>query len=214
MDYSAREMSSVMSMEPSRDEIKQWLAGILERTGETPSALARRAGLATTTLTRFLSDPHAPMLGLRSIAKIAHVAGVTPLGVPAGGEPVAGPRKPEAEHFRESQADPAMQKAIAALIGARSDVEPWISRSDILEHAGVLPGDVLIVDTSASPAPGDIVRATLKDWKEAATETVFRLYEPPYLMAATLSPRRRKPLLIEHDRVQITGVVQHLVRKL
>lgn len=200
-------------MEPSRDEIKHWLQAILARTGETPSALARRAGLATTTLTRFLSDPHAPMLGLRSIAKIAHVAGVAPIGVPSPGAPPPGVPAPEAEPCRDHEADPVMQACIAALIGARSNLEPWVSRSDLLVAAGVLPGDILIVDAAARPAPGDIVHATLTRWQQTRAEVVVRLYEPPYLVPAAIDPRRRKPLLIDHDGVHITGPVRYVLRQ-
>lgn len=202
-----------MSMEPSRDEIKDWLNAILERTGETPSALARRAGLATTTLTRFLSDPHAPMLGLRSIAKITHVTGVPLSGVPLTGEPPPGMPAAEAEPFRVDQADEAMRNAIAALISTRTGMEAWVVQNNALELAGVLKGDVLIVDTRSPPASGDIVRVELRPGKQAAAETAFRLWQPPYLMPATIDRRRSKPLLVDHETVQITGRMQYLFRK-
>lgn len=200
-----------MSMEPSREEIKQWLQAILARTGETPSALARRAGLATTTLTRFMNDPDAPMLGLRSIAKIAEAAGAGPVGVPVTGVAPLTVPPPEAAPYHDTGADPVMHNGIAAMIRAQNDLEPWISQSEMLAAAGVLPGDVLLVDPAARPATGDIVRATLTAWQQ--TEIVFRLYEPPYLLPAALDPRRRKPLLIDQDRVRITGTVRYVLRR-
>jgi len=43
-------------------------------------------------------------------------------------------------------------------------------------------------------------------------DTVFRIYEPPYLIAATTLSHYRRPLLVDNDRVTITGVVTDLIR--
>lgn len=56
---------------------RRWLQGILTQTGDTPSELARRSGLSTTTLTRFLnSEDHSYTLSARSISKIVEMTGV------------------------------------------------------------------------------------------------------------------------------------------
>jgi|HigsolmetaAR201D_1030396.scaffolds.fasta_scaffold00345_18 transcriptional regulator with XRE-family HTH domain len=198
-------------MEPSRQEIKAWLQSILDQTGETPSALARRAGLATTTLTRFLNDPDAPMLGLRSIMKIAEAVGSSPHGaLPIGSPPEPLPTS-EAEPYREDADKTELRQAVAALV-RELKLEPWTLHTDLLAAAGTLPGDILLVDPDREPLPGDIVRATLTTWSKKE-EVIFRLYEQPYLLPAALDPRRRTPLLIEPDRVQITGTVRFVLRR-
>lgn len=69
--------------EPNREEIRAWLRGALKKLEETPTGLARRAGVAQSTLTRFLNSDEAPMLGLRTITKIAHAADINPIGMPS-----------------------------------------------------------------------------------------------------------------------------------
>lgn len=205
------------AMEPTRDEIIAWLQAILARTGETPSALARRAGLATTTLTRFLNDPDADMLGLRSIAKIAHVAGAVPIGAPMPGAPrsmglAEGDALPYADYPQKSASEPA----VAALIAGRNAVDPWVLRSAALAAVGYLAGDILIVELNRLPAAGNVVCAQVYNWAARTAETVFRLYEPPFLVAQPIDPALaaslRRPLVVDNDRVVIRGVVTASLR--
>lgn len=65
-----------------RDELRGWITAILNRTGWTATELARQAGLAGSTLTRFMAEPDAPILSGRTQSKIRAVAtahGVGPL---------------------------------------------------------------------------------------------------------------------------------------
>jgi hypothetical protein len=205
--------------EPSKEELRTWLSDVLARTGETPSGLARRAGLATTTLTRFLNDPDANMLGMRSVAKIAHVAGIQPAGVPrlaASNGPARGMAEDEAAPYvAEAVGDPTT-RAIEALIAGRNATDPWVLRTRALEAAGYLPGDIVIVDLNRPPQARDIVCAQDYRWNEGKAETVFRIYEPPYLVAAChdleLQEKLRRPLVVDNDRVIIKGVVTDLLR--
>jgi len=204
-------------MESSREQVRAWLEDVLRQTGETPSALARRAGLATTTLTRFLTEEgEQRMLGLRSIAKIAHAANVAPLGVPgvkSTAGPVPGFAEQEAAPYRLKPEQPsALDQAVTALIGGRSAADPWVLKSRALELAGYLPGDILILDLNAVPERQKVVCAQVYRWEERRAETVFRIYEPPYLVAASNDPAFRKPLLVDNDRVIIKGVVTHSLR--
>lgn len=195
-------------MEPTRDDLKAWLQRALDKTGETPSGLARRAGLATTTLTRFLNDPAAPMLQLRSVAKIAHVA-----QLPAIGLPVTTPPHGMAESEGVPLGDAGgLAAAIANLIGARNAADPWTLRTHALEDAGYMPGDIVIVDLNATPQPGCAVCAQIYRWNESKADTIFRLYEPPYLVAASRDPALRKPWLVDNNQVVIKGVVTESLR--
>lgn len=202
-------------MDIARDEIRAWVERALEKTGETPSALARRAGLATTTLTRFLNDPNSPMLGLRSLAKIAHVAGIeAPIGV-GKADQQQGMSEPEATPYLPTPETP-LAAAIAALLGRRNAADPWLLTTRAIEQRGYMPGDVVIVDLNAKPESGSVVCAQVYEWAKGSAETVFRVYEPPYLVAACadaqLATALRRPLIGDNDRVVIKGVVTEALR--
>src|SRR5947209_1043302 len=57
------------------------------------------------------------------------------------------------------------------------------------------------------PEAGGAVGAQVYDWRRAAAETVMRLYEPPYLVAASLDEGLRRPLVVDNEQVIIKGVV-------
>ena len=90
-------------------------------------------------------------------------------------------------------------------IGERAGVDAWILRTRALELAGYLPGDVVIVDLKATARPHDIVCAQLYDFKTMKADTIWRRYEPPYLVAVSSDAALLKP---ERDDVaSIKGVV-------
>ena len=96
--------------------------------------------------------------------------------------------------------------AIEALSGGRSGINAWVLRSRSLEAVGYLPGDILLVDSNVSAQPGDIVRADIYE-RNGKTETVFRIFEDPFLVAATLDRALVKPWLVDNERVAVRGVV-------
>lgn len=196
-------------MKMHRDDLQAWLREVLAKHDETPTGLARRAGLAQSTLTRFLNDPAAPMLSLRSVLKIAQIVGETPLGVPQTA--TIQPRE-EAERFTPSA--PEVEAAIAALTAEKQDkqsISVWELQTRALELAGYLPGDLLIVDASAAPAEGDVVCATHRHGP-TRTDIIWRLYEPPFLVAASTRPAYRRPLIVGVDDVSLSGVVVATLR--
>jgi transcriptional regulator with XRE-family HTH domain len=197
-------------MEPSRDEIRRWIRDILSQTGQTPSALARKAGIASTTLTRFLNEQDRTVLSFRSISKIAHAAGVPPIGLNT-----AQPRSSAEDAVPyDGAADlmPSRMAAIQALISDRAAASLWLVQSHALENAGYLPGDILIVDLSRKPEAGDVTCVQVYQWSKGKADTVFRIFEPPYLVAVSHDPSIRKPLLLDNERVIIKGVVTEMLR--
>ena len=191
-----------------RDEIKAWLLDVLARTGETPTALARRAGVASSTLTRFLSREDSPLLSSTTIALIN--TAIENTGSSATTDAPGLPSH-EATPFRDDPGD-AIAAAVHALIAGRPATSAWVQKSDALQLRGILPGDVLIVDRGASAAPGAIACARAFDLKRSGSGTIFRVIEPPYLVATSLNPQWRKPLLIDNERVVLVGTVTHVLR--
>jgi hypothetical protein len=189
-------------MEP-QDEQRTWLLQVLERTKLAPTALAIRANLAPTTLTRFLNkSDHASALSARTISAVEKVAGIRFQG---SSEVAAVENKaPEAKIFlpQSGGLEETLVKAALCLEG----VSAWELSSRALETAGYLPGDVLIVDANRPPQPGSIVAVDLLDWEGRRWATVFRLFEPPALIAATMDPQLRRPMFQDKDH-RVAGVV-------
>ena len=205
-------------MDADRAQIRAWLKEVLERTGETPTGLARKAGLAQSTLTRFLGSDDAPLLSLRSVSKIAQAASTQPPGFVLEKEDNSGFRDLEQEALplsSDHHDDPDRIRTIVELIkGSRSSADAWILQSSMLKLAGYMPGDILIVDLGAQPQPGMVACAQVYQWAKGTVETIFRIYEPPYLVAATDDPAGRRPLLVDNNHVVIKGAVTENLRVL
>lgn len=190
-----------------RDEQRAWLAKVLELSGLAPTALAQKAGLAPTTLTRFLNNPeHATALSARTVSAVEKSTGLR-FGEQARPATL---RESEAEPFRVDS-DLLSEMVRAAAAGANG-IDPWRLRSRALEAAGYLPNDILIVNLNARPETGDVVCAQIYDWTRGRADTVFRVFEPPSLVSATLDPALRRPFFVDNESVVIRGVVVASVR--
>ena len=193
------------------DDQRAYLASVMERTGWNQTELAQRAGLDPSTLSRFLTggrEGHA--LRQATIRKIELASGLT-----ASGKAMAAP----VQGFAESEASPLEVSAqshfraiIAALGQGRRNIDAWTLQSRALEGAGYRPGDVLLVALDEIPASGDVVCAQIYDWSKGRAETVFRIFQPPYLVAATGDPQFLRPHLVDDSAVSIKGVVLHSLR--
>ena len=207
-------------MHLNHTELREWLRRVLDYTGEKPTNLARRAGIAQSTLTRFLHSDDAPLLSTRTIAKIAQAANYSPPGFETSlsGQLVksitlgVGQRQAEATPFLPNSASTAVDAALKALVGGRNAADLWVLHSEALRDAGYLPGDIMLVDLGMKPEDGELVCAQVYKWSQHQAETVFRFYDPPYLVAATMRRDLRRPLLVDNDRVRITGVVTESLR--
>ncbi|MBV1706286.1 MAG: hypothetical protein KGQ37_03675 [Hyphomicrobiales bacterium] len=189
-------------MDP-REEQRTWLAQVLAHTGMAPTAIAIKAGLAPTTLTRFVNNPgHATALSARTIASIERISGLR-YGATA---PQRGLSEAEATAWESSGASGQMAEQISKLAIASNSVSVWQLKSRALETIGYMPGDILMVDLNEPPKRGDIVCAQLYDWHRMKAETVFRLYEPPYLLAASADRAMLQPRLIDHS-IAVKGPV-------
>ncbi len=193
------------------DDQRAYLASVMERTGWNQTELAQRAGLDPSTLSRFLNggrEGHALRPG--TIRKIQAASGLT-----ASGEIIP----PAAQGFAESEASPLevtaqspLNAIIAALGQGRVNIDPWTLQSRALEGAGYRPGDIFLVALDETPAAGDVVCAQIYDWTKGRAETLFRIFQPPYLIAATGDPQLMRPHLVDDGAVTIKGVVLHSLR--
>ena len=65
----------------SQQDVRALVQRMMDETGLTPTALARRAGVVPSTVTRFMSGGAKHTLGLRSLAKLSAASGIpVPMG--------------------------------------------------------------------------------------------------------------------------------------
>ena len=146
---------------------------------------------------------------------------VSGLAYPDADGPAAEPASPAVPSgFAESEAQPlqvAAQSQLAQIVDVlsrnRTNVDPWILKGRALEGAGYRPGDVVMVALGETPLSGDVVCAQIYDWSSGRAETVFRIFQPPYLVAASPDPQFLRPYVVDDDKVHIKGVVIHTVRQ-
>lgn len=197
----------------SKDEQIAWVKAVQTYLGISTTALAKRAGLVPSTLQRPISDPNwTGMLSGRTMARIAEVAGLKPLEFPPR---MRGLAEADAAPFQFDDRDAVndnFNRAARELIKGRNGRDAWIMKSYALELAGVLPGDVLIVDMNLTPKPRDIVCAQIYDWSGTKTETIFRLFDPPYLLTHSVRTGIEKPITVDNSTVIIKGVVDMVLR--
>lgn len=192
-----------------RDRHKVWLTTISRESGRTLTAIARDAGLDQSALTRFMNDDErGATLDSLTIDAIMEVT-----NAPAPFEQANAAPRPAG--FAESEAEPYDPTPHdLAPFGMENAHLAWFTlRSRALEFEGIRVGDRLIVDLNRAPKTGDIVCAQIYNWSRANdTQTVFRLYEPPALVASGPPEAGRKTRLIDGENVVVRGVVRGVVR--
>jgi transcriptional regulator with XRE-family HTH domain len=196
-------------VENTRRKQLAWVNAILDVKNWNQFTLAKEAGVHHSTLSKFLSDEqNIQQLSTRSVEKIAALNILPPYETKA---PVRqrGLAEGEASPYTAFDGD-ELSIAIAAMRAGRNGVDPWVLNSRALETAGYLPGDVLIVDLNGEPKSGDVVCAQVYD-RTGRPETVFRLYEPPFLAAASLDRQLMRPILLG-DNAVVRGVVEASLR--
>lgn len=187
----------------ARRAVRNWLIRVKETTGLSWTQIAKAAGIATSTLTKHVNDPdHPHVLSTLSVAKIARATGLKPPDFFSGGAQTLA--EPEASPYRPDE-DSDYDRMIKAYLDGRPGLDPWVLTTGALKLAGYLPGDIMIVDLNATPQPHDVVCAQVYDFRAMRAETIWRRYEPPYLVAVTDNPALLKPE--RDDNAKIKGVV-------
>lgn len=192
----------------ARARLQDWLRRLLAERGQSAHALAREAGIAASTLSRFLNDPaYSGTLSTTTLEKIARTTGaypgradpVAPMPAPREGAGTAG--------FGEAEAEPFAAGAAAAPFALPPGADVWRVKGRALDLAGYLPGDLVVVDGHATPRAGDIVCAQVLDAAGGTARTVLRKYLPPYLMAVSTAAAEEAPVPLDPETVAVMGVV-------
>lgn len=201
----------VASMDAQRD-VKEWIRQVCAFLGTTPSALARQAGVAPSTLTRFLNDETGTSgVSQRTLEALSRASGVPVLQMPLK----RGETSADAVPFEREHGIDLPMLLSAALAGAtkdRSDREVWLMRSRALDMSAVWPGDILVIDPRTRAKQGDMVLAEIIDRRAGRTESVIRVYEPPFLVTRSSLPSMARPLMVDDETIKLRGVVELVLR--
>lgn len=222
----------------SNDEARAFLARALEASGLKPHALAKRAGVAPTTITRPLNDPEFKFTPKpATLRKIADAAG---LDVPAG-LMVAAPVPPSTQDLpilgniqagawleldETVQTEPIFFTAVA---DRRYPHAPqWLRevRGDSMNARGIVPGDLAhIVDLTAAGVnlnTGMVVEVTRM--RNGGSEREITLKEVEITDGGVLlwprshNPRWKDPVVLDDGQsgdveVQITGLLLQAIKR-
>lgn len=205
-----------MANDAHKQALLTWLDEIMRKLDLNPTELARLAGIAPSTITRTMDADWSGRMRLPTIKAIASATGVRPPGDILPQMQPTGLSDVEAEivPLSEEAADAAMLGRIGEVVGAGNARAPMILRTNSLAGAGLLFGDMLILELNRVPRAGDIVCAQIYDWRAGTAETVARLYEPPYLLTQPLDRRPGKPEVVDGQNVIIKGVFVRIFRNL
>jgi AraC-like DNA-binding protein len=202
-DRAAREADLARKSDNRRqiqDAHRAWLQQLREATDLPLTRIAAEAGLAESTLTRLFSRSYTGTLHALTIEALKRRFRVPGPDQAAQG----GLRETEATPYVADGAGP-WGGAVQALLRAHAAADPWVLRTRALDLAGYLPGDIVVLDLNAAAQSGDVVCAQVYDFERMKAETIWRLYDPPYLVAASTDPSLRRPF--SDASVSIKGVV-------
>ncbi|MGL4490542.1 MAG: hypothetical protein ACRCU5_13980 [Rhizobiaceae bacterium] len=200
-------------MSTSREDQTAWVKALLGHTGLNAHQLATKAGINSSTLHRFLSSPdYDGMLSGRTLSALADVSGVQPMEFPGRQRGMGEADAVPFQYEERNDAANNFNRAVRELCGGRNGRDPWVMNSYALELAGILPGDIMIIDLNRNAKPLDIVCAQIYDWPRSRAETVFRVFDPPFLLPRSLRQANEKPVMVDSTNVIIKGVVDNVLR--
>lgn len=201
-----REKSSVRPVSRRKAEVAAWLQDILAKEGIKPPTFAKRmnGAVSASTLYRILDPEDAFVPQESTIERIEERTGYR---MRSGGELAR-------VGFSEEGSERLEGETAGEIAPTSPSQSTWRLGGRAVELAGYLPGDLLLVDQSVAPRAGDLVCAQIYDVQRGSAETVFRLFEPPYLTTRTLDPASHaKPQLIDGERCVVLGTVIRMLRR-
>ncbi len=194
------------------EKTRAYIRHACDMAGLSATALAKRAGIAPSTLNRFLNDDPPPSVpGNATLKKIADAAGVAPIGRynesgSAGFSEDQAAFIGDMTRFQTTDLNHPGEALLSALGARHPHASLWQVEGDTMELKGLMGGDFAVVDLATEPETGRIVVAQLYDWHAGTAKTVFRLYDPPFLVAACRDPVKYKPELTG-EKAQVKGTV-------
>ncbi len=193
--------------EADRNALRAWIRAGIAQKGVSPTGLAKKIEVATTTITKFLNDPdYAFTPSTPVIAKMERFFGSkAPRAAEMPGQmPAADIEGTEREAAKLPE---PLKSAVRALAAGRRGIEIWELHTDALKDDGYYPGDILLIDPHAHIMAGENVLASVMDADNGARRPIFRQYQKPFLVAANAAPRFRTPIEVDDRYVIVKGLI-------
>lgn len=195
---------------------RDWLRRLPALTGRALTTLAKEIKIAPSTLTRPLKegDDGTSTLHANTIAKVVEhtgVVGPTELGGPSFGRRPARGLGEEATPFEPGPHHPL--RPVVKALAAERKVTTWAINGRALDQAGVMPGDMVLVDVGAAAdaKPGDLVCAAIQDYVAGKSMTVMREFQrvgATDVLVARSSDAEQYPMLpVDGEHVIIKGLL-------
>lgn len=188
---------------------REWLREVIESTGKTPNAIAKKAGVSVANLGKLLNQADWP----HPLSETVKLKISRAWDVPLPGAPMATPKK-ESRGFAEPEAvryRPEPGQMLPQATG--NGLDWWELRTNFLDLEGLLPGDKVLIDLNRPAKNNDIVIAQLTV-ESGRVETIIRKFEAPMLTCHSTSRVYPRPEFVDGERVIIMGVVAEARRKM
>ncbi len=192
---------------------RRWVEALANDRQLTKSALAKGADLQPSTLTRLFSDGYTGLLSQAVIDQLATTYQV-PAPVVTSDEDAPRVAFGDAETLDFSDTAPSLARMVRAAIDGHNAVDPWVMRSDALEAAGILAGDIMLVDLNARPEPGDACCLQLLDpYPALRGRTIWRVFQDGFYVAARFARLQAEaPIAAGSPGLVLRGVVVGSIR--
>lgn len=190
----------------SRNAIKIWLRETMQRKGWSANHWATLAGTSPTNITRFLAPDCKIVPSSDTIAKLAAVAGTQPNLAYQPHVKVETLRSVQIMRWSEMKGDFETTKEVHAASVPVSDAAFALEvGDDSMNMAGIMPGDVLLVEPVDRPARARTVVVRY------GKRVVVGEWQPPYVMPRSTN---RDHVPVQTNEAVVIGVVKSVTRKL
>lgn len=199
-----------------RDQQRAWVRWLSEQMRLSASELAVKAGMADVTLTRFLNrEDYEGALSPLTVRLLTEFTGLPgPDAYLSGGRAAGFEEASEFDYKAEDNRGSITARLIEVALTDRPNASPKILQTRALEEHGYFPGDILIVDQSTAPMPGDVVAAQVYD-RRGGAQTVYRVFSKAGALQFLLPPPDdpQGSLHVDAERVLVVGVVTESIRQ-
>jgi Peptidase S24-like len=192
----------LLHMQDTIEKHRLWVRWIMRKTGKKITPLATDAGMSSTTLSR-MDDADFNGYSQRTINIVMEA-----YNVPAPDEWALGLAEDDAAPWEGAAPEFDLNKASRSSKAA----DIWKVETDALLNLGYRRGDMILVDLNATPENGDVVVVQLYDVNRGRAKTLLRLYNFPYLSAASVSGKPHEIITLDAGNVAIKGVVSAMLR--
>lgn len=186
--------------ELQRANLRQWMRHVMQERSWSMDAWARKAGTTPTNITRFVSGNYDHLPSLKTILKLASVAGSSPnLFAAPDDHPFNTIQEiREIKVYKTADILQTLQSGKYGVDMLKSQFGPLTTLADAgnlplntwamevqsrsMDASGIMPGDMAFIDPSTLPETDDLVMVALDCHSKTSKICHVMTFKPPYLM--------------------------------